>query len=151
MGTKKGREDRKAAGAHGKKTDHRSRLTGRIPRHPDMESLMPYLGPCSEPKNEAEALIEYVDGEFMLGGFNGFEAGVLRVSQLFNEYNIDRNSETAKQVLAEYIEHVLAEYYGDFERWTTCEKCKKDFQPVYSIEYANRIINDGVFCPECIK
>lgn len=123
----------------------------KIPTVPELEFLSPYLGPCKKASTREEKLMEFIDGELMFDGFPGFEAGVFFVAETLDEYGINPKSKKGQNILKTYVEHVLDEWYGDFDHFRYCSKCNKEFSPVYSLEYANKVLQDKTFCVECSK
>ncbi len=93
--------------------------------------------------------MDFIDLEFMFGGFPGFEPGVIRVIEILAEYDIDPRSKGGQQLLGEFINHAEEEYYGDFERFTECSTCGKEFLPEYDFDYVFKIVSGGVTCPRC--
>jgi len=122
-----------------------------IPRHPDFDALMPYLGPSKQPVTDEEKLIELIDGEFMFDGFPGFEYGVIAVVEILKEYGFDINSKKGQKILKTFIEHAQEEYYGDFDRFALCNNCDEEFKPLYSLDYANKVLKNKIFCKKCSK
>jgi hypothetical protein len=114
------------------------------------------LGPIKESVSDEEKLVDYMDGVLMFdeGGFSGeygFEWGVFIVSNILKEYKIDPRSSRGRFVFEEYIDHALEEFYGDFNRWSECFSCGKNFKPKYSIEYVYRVLDKNIICDECIN
>lgn len=121
-----------------------------LKRHNDLQSLMPFLGPCKEPETFEEKLIEHIDSTFMFGGFPGFEAGVIQIEKILKRYKINIHSRMGQNILKEFVQHALEEYYGDFYRFTECVKCGAEFRPEHSLEYANIVLTHSIYCPKCI-
>ena len=102
-----------------------------------------------KPETYQEEIVGFIDSEFMFDSFPGFEDGVLRVVEILEEYGVNAESKEGQYVLETYVEHVLEEYYGDFWHVTDCYNCGKEFKPSHSLEYANQVVAQKVFCPDC--
>ena len=117
------------------------------------EETLEYCG--VDPKNPdtyKEALVEMIDEIFMFEGFPGFEKGVVMVGKILREYGILPESSVGQYVLNTYIDHAISEeYYSNFEHSAHCEKCRQEFEPTYSLEYANDVLKGKAFCPACKK
>jgi hypothetical protein len=98
-----------------------------------------------------EYLIQFIDYEFMFGGFPGFEEAVLRVAKTLCEYGIEPESEIGQEILKTYVCHAKEEYYGDFYRFVLCNKCGQEFRPDHSLRYVNQVLAREVFCLKCSK
>lgn len=139
-------------GARPKPNAAKRRRKKKIPRHPDVERLLPYLGPVIEPETREEKLIEFIDAEFMFDEFPGFEDGVLRVAEILDEHGVNPKSKEGQSILKTYISHAAEEYYGDFDIWVLCDNCNREFKPTHSPEYANVVLAQrSILCPDCSK
>lgn len=118
---------------------------------PTDEVLEYYKIDPRKPETYKEEIIEFVRGEFVLGGFPGFEEGVKRVGKILEEYGISPVSRAGQHVLNEYVTEALEEEFGDFEHSVPCGKCGTEFEPSHSLEYANNILKGKAFCPACKK
>lgn len=122
----------------------------RVPRHPIISFLMPYLGPVREPETFEEQLLELVDSRLMFDGVSSFEDGVYTVKITLLEFEIEPLSEEGQFLVQSYIDHLLADDYGDFNHWSYCDNCGKEFQPTFSLEYANLVLKqERASCSEC--
>lgn len=122
------------------------------PQRTSDEILERYGVVPENPDTYKEELVELIDQMFMFDGFPGFENGVKKTGKILREYGVRPDSPAGQYVLNTFIEHALSEeYYSNFEHSADCEKCGKEFEPAYSIEYANNILKGKAFCPACKK
>ena len=102
------------------------------------------------PGNLADELIEHLDAQFMFEGFPGLSLVFFEVAYRLKKFNIDPFSSTGQYVISTICEHMKEEYYGDFDRWTECILCSKEFKPRISLPVANSTLtNGGLICKEC--
>ena len=94
-------------------------------------------------------LVEAMDSMFMFGGFSGFESAVFELNHSLQGWSVDPDSDIGQAVFAEFVEHAVQEYYGDFDRFADCEKCGQRFRPNYSLAYVNCVRKGMSFCEAC--
>jgi hypothetical protein len=124
-------------------------VTRRIPVHPALAFLRPYLGVVKKPETIEEALLESIESYLLCDGFPGFEGGACQVAMTLCEHGIDPVAPTGQQILGTYVEHALDDYYGDFYRYADCQGCGEEFRPTHSLAYANDVLAGVVYCPAC--
>lgn len=123
-----------------------------IPTHPIVSQMLPYLGAVRLPETYAEALLEYIDGKFILDrdGYVSLQESVWIVRETLNEYGIEPVSEEGRFIINGFIEHVKDDLYGDFSQFAYCSECMDEFMIEYSMEYVRKAMaNEDILCPDC--
>ena len=122
----------------------------KIPQHPALEFIRPYLGPCREPETLEEQLVEAISLRLMFDGFPGFEQGVHVIRDSLVEWEVDPDRGPGRRAFETCVDKAICGEYGDFNRWISCESCGKEFNPERSLAYADKVLTAGALCPACI-
>ena len=104
-----------------------------------------------DPQTYKDEIIDFIDLEFMFGGFPGFEDGVFQIDGLLREYGIDPQGKIGQDILRTYIRHAQEEYYGDFYRYTSCSTCGREFKARLTLKYVHQILSDCISCTKCSR
>ena len=121
----------------------------RIPKHPTLKKLEPYLGPYKKPETFEEELMEYIDGLFMFGGFPSFMEACYDIKNILEEHNIKPDSDAGKSFFKQFVEHANEEFYGDIDMWEKCYKCGEEFFASCCVEYVYDVLRNKIYCDKC--
>lgn len=97
----------------------------------------------------ADKMVEQVDEMFLLDGFPGLELAFEDVEAKLGESGVDIAGPVGQQVVAKLVEQLNDELFGDFDRWTACAECGKNFMVTLSVDGVYDSLRHGWRCENC--
>lgn len=117
----------------------------KIVQNPDRVTYVSYVDFSSQESKNSRSFLDF--GELLKARVRSKIAGSQEPVDLIG------HSMGGLDILAAITqgEPPLDDEYGDFEHSATCDGCETDFEPSYSLEYANDVLRRGILCPACDK
>jgi hypothetical protein len=119
----------------------------RLLPHPDFVAI---LGASPTPLNLPEELLENIQASFMFEGFPGIQGAFFEVAGILDEHGVNVLGSEGQYVIAELVQSLKEEMFGDFERWIPCVECGEEFHVDLSRESVNAsLLAGGWECESC--